>query len=57
LVSARFFELLAHGQTGHIVVDEFATAMQYLDLQVVANGAISMIRDWAARGILLKQQA
>jgi len=56
-VSARLLELLAHGQTGHTVVDELATAMQHPDPQVVANGAIGMIRDWIERGILLKQQA
>jgi hypothetical protein len=56
-VSARLLELIAHGQTGYEAVDELATAMQHPDPQVVANGAISLILDWAERGILLKKEA
>ncbi len=56
-VSAKLLELIAHGQTGYEAVDELARAMQHPDPLVVANGAIGLIRDWAERGVLLKQQA
>lgn len=55
-VSARLISLLDEGITGEHAAQQISEELQHPTPQAVIDGARTMIQDWLARGILVKEQ-